>query len=71
MAVNIYLDGDTDQIFDIQSAGTAGARIGELSDLETTNKTTVVSAINELVDTKANGTGLTFTVSDGILTCTY
>ena len=71
MAVNIYLDGATDQVFDVQSAGIAEAHIGNLGNLTTTEKSTVVGAINELNANKANGQGLTFAISNGILTVTY
>jgi len=50
--------------------GEAAALVGELSNLETSSKTNVVSAINELVDTKATGAGLSFSIVNGIVQVT-
>ena len=71
MAVNIYLDGATDQIFDVKAAGVAQKQIGNLSNLTTTDKTDLVSAINELKTKKADGQGIAFTIVNGVLTVTY
>lgn len=71
MAVNINLDGATDQILDIRSAGSAEKMIGSLSSLTTTAKGSVVEAINELNSGKANGAGITFFVENGIMRANY
>ena len=72
MAVDIFLDGGTDQVFEVVAAGVAGEMIGDLTQLETTDKSSAVDAINELDNTKVTGEGMSLSIDDnGILTVTY
>lgn len=64
----IVLDGATDNPFDIKGANSA---IGNLSELETSEKGNLVNAINELYDNKVTGAGMTLSLVNGIATLTY
>lgn len=49
-------------------------KVGDLAELETTDKSSIVDALNEVSDGQdqfARGAGLQFAVNDGILSVTY
>lgn len=52
--LEVVLDGATDQILEIKAAGVAGEMIGDLATLTTTDKSSVINAINEINSKESN-----------------